>query len=109
MHTAMYEDITGTAKDGESVTDTPTTDVREQIRRFLGRHLSGYRIGDGENLFETGYVNSLFLLQLVVFVEEAFGLDVEDEDLRRENFCSVDALTGFVEGKQAAAGTPQEP
>ncbi|GEB52546.1 MULTISPECIES: acyl carrier protein [Streptomyces] len=91
------------------MTDTSQPQARESIREFLGRHLSGYDIGDDENLFETGYVNSLFLLQLVVFVEETFGLEVEDGDLRRENFCSVSALTGFVAGKQAAAGAPPQP
>ncbi|KPC95533.1 acyl carrier protein [Streptomyces albus] len=91
------------------MTNLPQTDVREQIRGFLSRHLSGYDIGDDENLFDTGYVNSLFLLQLVVFVENTLGVEVEDGDLRRDNFCSVSAIDTFVARKQAAAGTPGQP
>lgn len=76
--------------------------IKTQIRQFLGRHLRGYEVRDDEDVFASGYVNSLFTMQLVLFVEREFGLAVADEDLERSNFCSVDALAAFVARKRAA-------
>lgn len=44
-------------------------------------------------------VNSLFAMQLVLFVEKEFGFKVENEDLDYENFKSLDAIHGFIQRK----------
>jgi acyl carrier protein len=69
---------------------------REAIREFLGRHLRMQSVRDGDDIFATGYVNSLFAMQLVTFVEKQFGVTVEPAELRLDNFRSVDALVAFV-------------
>jgi hypothetical protein len=38
---------------------------REQIRAFVGRHLRGHDLRDGENFFASGSVSSMFAIQLV--------------------------------------------
>jgi len=81
------------------------TEIRTHIRQFLGQHLRGYEVRDDEDIFASGYVNSLFTMQLVLFVEREFGLVVADEDLERSNFRSVDALAAFVARKRAALET----
>lgn len=83
-------------------------DTRTRIRDFLSRHIRDRFIGDDEDIFATGYVNSLFTMQLVLFVEQEFGLEVEDEDLERANFRSVNALTDFVTRKRAAVSAAAE-
>lgn len=83
-------------------------DTRTRIRDFLSRHIRDRSIGDDEDIFATGYVNSLFTMQLVLFVEQEFGLEVEDEDLERANFRSVNALTDFVTRKRAAVSAAAE-
>jgi len=71
-------------------------DIREKLREFVGRFFRGHDLQDGEDIFATGYVNSMFAMQLVQFVESTFGLAVESEDLEMDNFRSIDA---FVERK----------
>jgi methoxymalonate biosynthesis acyl carrier protein len=78
-------------------------DDRETIRAFVSRFFRGHELGDDEDMFSTGYVNSMFAMQLVAFVEQSFGFQVEGEDLDLDNFRSVDALAGFVARKQGAA------
>jgi methoxymalonate biosynthesis acyl carrier protein len=46
-----------------------------------------------------GYVNSLFAMQLVAFLESEFHLRIDNEDLEIENFRSVNALVRLVEKK----------
>ena len=63
----------------------------------------------GEDYFASGRVNSLFALQLVLFVERRFGLVVEPEDLDLANFRSITAIASFIAAKRAvidAAGRP---
>jgi acyl carrier protein len=71
-------------------------DSREVVRGFLVRHCSG-ELQDDDDIFALGLVNSLFAMQLVLFVEQEFDVLVEGEDLERDNFRSVEAITALVE------------
>lgn len=74
-------------------------DIMSQVRDFLGQFISNTDIDPDENLFVSGIVNSLFAMQLVLFVEKEFGIQVANEDLDLENFKSLNAITAFVESK----------
>lgn len=76
--------------------------VRERVRAFLHDVLRE-EIGDDVDLFSTGLADSLLAMRLVTFVETAFGLTVEAEDLDPAHFRSIDAVTGFVHRKHAGA------
>lgn len=56
-----------------------------------------------EDIFALGFVNSLFAMQLVLFVENEFGLVVENEDLDIDNFRTVSAIARLIERKTAPA------
>lgn len=59
----------------------------------------------GDNLLESGIIDSLGILDLVSFLEQQFGIVVADDDLIPDNFQSVSRITLFVEQKvnEAAA------
>jgi acyl carrier protein len=79
----------------------------ETIRAFVSRYIRGSEWRNDEDMFELGLVNSLFAMQLVMFVEKEFGVTVEDEDLEMDNFRSVDAIAGFVRRKRQAGVAPE--
>ncbi|MFD2169278.1 acyl carrier protein [Tumebacillus lipolyticus] len=72
-----------------------------KIREFLSRHFKNHDLKDDEDIFALGFVNSLFAMQLVMFVEGEFGIRVENEDLDLANFRTVDAIATLVEKKAA--------
>ncbi len=76
-------------------------EIRATMRAFVGRFVRGHELADGEDIFATGFVNSMFAMQLVQFVEQAFGITCDSEDLEIDNFRSIDALTAFVLRKQS--------
>lgn len=76
--------------------------IRQRLREFVSRFFRGHDLQDGEDIFASGYVNSMFAMQLVQFVESDFGVTVESEDMEIDNFRSIDALSAFVERKLAA-------
>ena len=78
-------------------------DIKQQVREFVSRFVRGHALGDGEDIFATGFVNSMFAMQLVQFVETTFGVTVESDDMDIENFQSIDAISALVERKQGAA------
>lgn len=59
------------------------------------------RLDDSASFLEEGIVDSTGVLELVMFVEEGFGVTVEDEDIVPENFDSVTQLAHYVRYKTA--------
>ncbi len=57
-----------------------------------------------DDIFATGMANSMFALELVVYIEERYGLTLESEDLNRENFRSATAMSQLVARRAAAQG-----
>ncbi|MEV0123999.1 phosphopantetheine-binding protein [Streptomyces sp. NPDC050703] len=81
-----------------------TEDDKHLIRSFIAAHVGEDSLDDDVDLFANGHATSLFAVQLVMWVEETFGLVAEGEDLDFANFSSVDAVAAFVDGKRATVG-----
>ena len=60
--------------------------VNDYIRREIVQDPSLLPLGNETSLLETGILDSLSLLRLVVFIQERFGVVVEDLDLVPEHF-----------------------
>ena len=77
-----------------------TEQVVPEIRGWLRDNVTGGRdIPEDEPIIENGVLTSLQTVELVMFLEERFGIMVEDEELDEENFGSVYAIAGLVAGK----------
>ena len=78
----------------------------DKIREFVKKHLAVYEddvtLGDDDSIFELGYVDSPFAVQLVCFVEEEFKIKVGDDDLDIDNFSSINRIAEFVRRKKDA-------
>lgn len=53
------------------------------------------------SLLESGILDSLSLLRLVVFLEERFAITVGDADLLPQNFESIDAICAYLRARSA--------
>ena len=83
------------------MTTTNTQEIRQTVREFISSSIDISNLGDDENLFETGIVNSLFAVQLMTFIEKTFGIEISMDDLDIENFKSISATAAFVGRKFA--------
>lgn len=81
-------------------------DTRQIIRAYIGENFlfstNGSRLRDDDSFLETGVVDSMGIMELVVFVEEKFRIRVADQEVVPENFDSVDGLVAFIESKAGA-------
>ncbi len=77
-------------------------DVAPEIREWLKQNVTGGReVADDEPLIENGVLTSLQTVELVMFLEERFGIVIEDEEFDEENFGSIEAISGLVASKAA--------
>lgn len=53
-----------------------------------------------EPLLENGILDSIGILDLVGYLEEEFGIVVDDEDLVPDNFQTIERLVNFVSQKR---------
>ena len=77
--------------------------INKRIRTFLALSFQNADLQDDDDIFALGFVNSLFAMQLVLFVEQEFGIKVEDEDLDIANFRSIQAIEHFIVCKTSSA------
>lgn len=58
---------------------------------------------DSDSFLETGIIDSTGVLEIILFIEETFGIKVDDNEMFPANLDSVDNLSSFVQRKQAQA------
>lgn len=75
-------------------------EVKTSIREFLAKYFPNYDLQEDEDIFKLGFVNSLFAMQLVTFVEREFAITVDNDDLEISNFRTINALNHLIERKK---------
>lgn len=81
-------------------------DIRDAVRQFITQNFylgDGASLTDETSLVEAGVVDSTGVLEVVSFLEETFGIRVEDADLVPENLDSIGRIARYVAHKQAAS------
>ena len=71
--------------------------IRDFLQKRIGQEVS---FTDNDDIFKLGLVNSLFALELVVFLENSFNITVENEDLNLTNFSTLNNLEQFIQKKK---------
>jgi methoxymalonate biosynthesis acyl carrier protein len=76
-------------------------DVSATVRGWLREHVTGDRaIRDDEALIEGGLLTSLQTVELVLFLDEHFGIEVDDDEFVEDNFQTVEAIARLVQSKR---------
>ena len=74
--------------------------AEEMIRTYIAQNIlfsgNGYPHSDDASFLDEAIIDSMNVLELVMFVEETFGVQVQDEDIVPDNFDSVSKLAAFV-------------
>jgi acyl carrier protein len=77
--------------------------TKEQIRQYIAQNFlfsnNGFELGDDVSFLDEGVVDSTGVLELVMFVEDTFNIEVDDEDIVPDNFDSVNNLALYIASK----------
>jgi acyl carrier protein len=78
-------------------------DIEITLRTYIARNLlfsdADYPHTDDASFLESGVVDSLGVMELIVFVEGRYGIDVQDREVVPANFDSVTRLSAFIRAK----------
>lgn len=91
--------------------ETPArSDLKERIKKLIVERLKleiePSEIGDSDPLFGEGLgLDSIDALELVLGLEQEFGVKIEDDEVGEEALASVETLADFVEEKSATTAT----
>jgi D-alanine--poly(phosphoribitol) ligase subunit 2 len=74
----------------------------EQIRQFISEvtFTDIEKINEDTLIFEEGIFDSLGFLSLISYLNEEFGIEVENDELSEDNFESVKAVVAFINRKK---------
>lgn len=81
-----------------------STLLLDEVRTLLSRlgtegDLAG--VGDEDSLLEAGVLDSAAMVELILLLEERFGVAIDEDDLVPENFDSIAAIAVFLEAAKA--------
>jgi acyl carrier protein len=79
--------------------------VKEHIRAYVEENFlfsdNGFEPDDSASFLDEGIIDSTGVLELVLFVEEEFGIQVADEEIVPANFDSVNNLEAYIQRRQS--------
>ena len=75
--------------------------IKAFIQKLLNEHGYVDEVSPSESLILSGLLDSLAVINIVVFLEEQFGIDFSEVYFDQTSFDSVDLITTFVEDKMS--------
>ncbi|OLF10155.1 phosphopantetheine attachment site family protein [Actinophytocola xinjiangensis] len=87
--------------------NTGVTDVPASIRGYLRANMTAFadvEFSDEDNIFEQGFVSSMFAMQLLHYIESTFDVEVPDDGITLKNFSSVSRMADLVARLRTATG-----
>jgi acyl carrier protein len=70
--------------------------LEEFIRKQFTIAASDTQFSRSVLLFENGYIDSVGAVELLAFIQEAFGVVVPDEDLLSEEFSTIEGIAAII-------------
>ena len=76
----------------------------EQVRQYILENFlfstDTSLLGLDESFLERGLIDSTGMLEVILFLEESFGIKVADNEMVPENLDSVNRIAAFLERKK---------
>lgn len=78
--------------------------IEAKIKDYIAANLlfsdNGFPYPEDASFLEEGIVDSQGVMELVMFVEENFGVVVDDMDIVPDNFDSISQLAAYIRSKK---------
>ena len=76
--------------------------MREKLRTFITAQLmrdSGYPLEDDEPLISGGLIDSFSLVELQLFIDQEFGIHIEDTELTADAIDNMNDIMVLIEAR----------
>jgi len=81
-----------------------TNAITSEIEKYIAAQIlkqQNRRIAVDEPLISSGLIDSFSLMDLALFVEDTFGVRIEDTELNANTFDNLAQLTSLIESRKA--------
>ena len=78
-------------------------DIKEKVRAFITTNFyvaDPTSLEDEASLLDRGVIDSTGVLEVIFFIEETFGIKVEDSEMLPENLDSIERIAYFISRKK---------
>jgi acyl carrier protein len=78
-------------------------DIKGDVRGFIESNFlfgGSASLGDADSLIEGGVIDSTGVIEVISFLEEKFGVAIDDSDLVADNFDSIEKIAKFVAARR---------
>lgn len=82
--------------------------IESQLQKFLYDNFifdEQIKIESNASLLENGIVDSTGILELIMFIEETFQIEIQDDEVIPQNLDSIDNLVNFINSKLHSTST----
>ena len=73
--------------------------IKKEIRNFLVNQLKLKNIENNTKLFEESILDSLHLVEIIVFIEKKYEISIELKDIQSNSFEDINNISEFVFNK----------
>jgi len=77
--------------------------MRDDLRTFITGDLMrdpDYPLKDDESLIAGGLIDSFSLVELQIFIEQQFGIHIEDTELTADAIDNINDIVALIEARQ---------
>jgi acyl carrier protein len=82
-------------------------ELRAHIQRLLADKGDREPLGEDDSLVLSGRLDSVDILQIVLFLESHYRIDFADREFDQEDFDSIARILALIELRAPAAETPR--
>jgi acyl carrier protein len=79
-------------------------DIKEQVRTFVTSNFyvaEPAALDDVASLLDRGIIDSTGVLEVIFFIEDTFGIKVEDSEMLPDNLDSIERIANFIDRKRS--------
>lgn len=78
-------------------------EIKSTLKNYIVTEIMHERdlsiLADDAPLIEGGIIDSMGLIELVLFIEKKFGVEVAEEEMDIDNFRTLNSLTAYIQSK----------
>lgn len=77
--------------------------MRDELRTFITKDLMrdpSYNLGDDEPLISGGLIDSFALVELQLFIEQQFGVHIDDTELTTDAIDDINDIVALIEARK---------
>jgi acyl carrier protein len=80
-----------------------TDEIRTRLREYLTKDVlrdASYPLGDNDALISSGLIDSFSLVDVALWVEDQFGVHIDNSELNADSFDNVSQLASYIQQRQ---------